>query len=183
MPAMAASPELTYPHVNARSVTWPVARLSVPVQAGVAGHSTTRAPRIGNRKSCGDERTPFSPSRAPLTRLTVNRVTSPLGGVNVYRPRDPTATENPLTHPVVTRIASKHGKTAAQIVLRWHLEHGVSAIPKSVRPARIAENFAVFDFRLTPDEVAAIDALDTGVRSGPSAEQVDAMRGAFTIPD
>ena len=50
-------------------------------------------------------------------------------------------------------------------MLRWHLQEGRSAIPKSVKRARIAENFAVFDFTLTPDQVAAIDALDTGASS------------------
>ena len=53
------------------------------------------------------------------------------------------------------------------MVLRWHLEHGFCAIPKSVKPHRIAENFDVFDFSLTAEEVAAIDALDKGVRGGP----------------
>ena len=52
-------------------------------------------------------------------------------------------------------------------MLRWHLQQGRQAIPKSVTPARIAENFDVFDFDLTADQLAAIDALDTGVRGGP----------------
>jgi diketogulonate reductase-like aldo/keto reductase len=107
---------------------------------------------------------------------------SPLGGVKVYAP-GAGAPQSPLEHPVIAGIAAKHGKTPAQVVLRWHLEHGVSAIPKSVRPARIAENFDVFDFALAPDEVAAIDALDTGVRGGPEAAVVDTMRHAFSIPD
>jgi diketogulonate reductase-like aldo/keto reductase len=51
--------------------------------------------------------------------------------------------------------------------LRWHVEHGVVAIPKSVKARRIKENIDVFDFELTPDEVPSIDALDTGVRAGP----------------
>ena len=55
----------------------------------------------------------------------------------------------------------KYGKTPGQVVLRWHIDHGRSAIPKSVRPERIAENIRVFDFAPTKDEVAAIDALDT----------------------
>ena len=77
---------------------------------------------------------------------------------------------SPLTDPVITDLAAKYGKTPAQVVLRWHVEHGFCAIPKSVKPHRIAENFDVFDFSLTAEEVAAIDALDKGVRGGPDPE-------------
>ena len=70
-----------------------------------------------------------------------------------------------------------------RIILRWHLQHGASAIPKSVKPARIAENFDVFTFTLTPAEVAAIDALDTGVRGGPDPEAIDTKLYTKTIPD
>jgi diketogulonate reductase-like aldo/keto reductase len=78
----------------------------------------------------------------------------------------------PLTDPVITGLAAKYGKTPAQIMLRWHIEHGFCAIPKSVKAHRIAENFDVFDFALTADEVAAIDALGTGVRGGPDPELI-----------
>jgi diketogulonate reductase-like aldo/keto reductase len=61
--------------------------------------------------------------------------------------------------PVVTEIAAAHQVTAAQVVLRWHLEHGITVIPKSVRPERIAANFDLFSFSLSPAEVARIDAL------------------------
>jgi diketogulonate reductase-like aldo/keto reductase len=98
---------------------------------------------------------------------------SPLGGVNVYAASDPSAVRNPLEHPVIVELAKKYGKTPAQVVLRWHIEHGLSTIPKSVRPERIAENIRIFDFALTADEVAAIDALDTGARGGPDPEVVD----------
>jgi diketogulonate reductase-like aldo/keto reductase len=114
---------------------------------------------------------------------------SPLGGVNVYMPKRPNAPEsakmlrNPLEDPVITVLALKYGKTPAQIVLRWHLDHGWSAIPKSVKPSRIAENFDVFDFSLTAEELAAIDALDTGVRGGPDSERIDTKSYTFTIPD
>ena len=64
-----------------------------------------------------------------------------------------------LGHPVLTGIAEKHGVTPAQVVLRWHLEHGIAVIPKSERPDRIAANFDVLSFSLTPDEVARIDRL------------------------
>ncbi len=66
-------------------------------------------------------------------------------------------------------------------MLRWHLERGVSAIPESVKPDRIAENFDVFDSALTPDEVAAIDALDTGIRGGPDPELVDSRLYPFKV--
>ena len=91
----------------------------------------------------------------------------PLGGIHRYRPADPNAVLNALEHPAVTSIAEKYRKTPAQVVLRWHIEHGVVAIPKSVKAHRIKENIDVFDFELTADEVAEIDALDTGVRGGP----------------
>jgi diketogulonate reductase-like aldo/keto reductase len=98
---------------------------------------------------------------------------SPLGGIHRYRPADPDAVLNAIEHPTVSSIADKYGKTPAQVVLRWHVEHGVVAIPKSVRPHRIAQNLDVFDFELTADEVAAIDALDTGVRAGPDPEAIN----------
>jgi diketogulonate reductase-like aldo/keto reductase len=108
---------------------------------------------------------------------------SPLGGVNVYMPADPNAVKNPLEHPVVGELAAKYGKTPAQVVLRWHIEHGLSAIPKSVRPERIVENIDIFDFVLTTDEMAAIDALDTGVRGGPDPEIVDTKVFPMKIED
>lgn len=98
---------------------------------------------------------------------------SPIGGVTRYRAKDDTQAQDPLQHPVITALAQKYGKTAAQIVLRWHIEHGFSAIPKSVRASRIAENFDIFDFTLGADEVAAIDGLDSGVRGGSDPEKVD----------
>ena len=64
-----------------------------------------------------------------------------------------------LDDPVITKIAAAHGVTPAQVVLRWHLEHGIAVIPKSAHPDRIRANIDLFRFRLTPDEVASIDAL------------------------
>ncbi len=90
---------------------------------------------------------------------------------------------NALQDPVIVEIATRHSKSPAQVVLRWHLEHRTAVVPKSVRRERIAENFDIFDFSLMPDEVAAIDGLDTGVRAGPEPATVDAMRTAFRIPD
>jgi len=70
-------------------------------------------------------------------------------------------------HPVILDLAAKHEKTAAQIVLRWHIELGNLVIPKSTNPDRLAENIDVFDFSLSPEDVKAIEALEDGVRIGP----------------
>ena len=108
---------------------------------------------------------------------------SPLGGVYVYRVADAGKPKSALADPVITAIAEGHGKTPAQVVLRWHMDSGRSAIPKSVRPARIAENLDVFDFALTADEIGAIDALDTGVRGGPNQDALDFRTFGRTIPE
>jgi diketogulonate reductase-like aldo/keto reductase len=100
----------------------------------------------------------------------VTQAWSPIGGVLVYMPDSGEEARSPLTDPVITDLAMKYDKTPAQVILRWHIEHGFCAIPKSVKPHRIAENFDVFDFALEGDEVSAIDALDTGVRGGPDPE-------------
>jgi 2,5-diketo-D-gluconate reductase A len=67
-----------------------------------------------------------------------------------------------LDEPVLAGIAQAHGKTPAQVVLRWHLQHGVVAIPRTSKPERLPENLDVFDFALDDDEMASIDALDRG---------------------
>jgi diketogulonate reductase-like aldo/keto reductase len=108
---------------------------------------------------------------------------SPLGGVKVYAAADRKAAKSPLEHPAVVSLAAKYRKTPAQILLRWHIEHGLSAIPKSVRPARIAENIGIFDFTLATDDVAAIDTLDSGVRGGPDPEIVSPQLFDLSIPD
>jgi 2,5-diketo-D-gluconate reductase A len=64
-----------------------------------------------------------------------------------------------LSDRVLTQIANAHGVTTAQVVLRWHLEHGITVIPKSARPDRIAANIDLLGFSLTPEEIAAIDGL------------------------
>ena len=94
----------------------------------------------------------------------ITQAWSPMGGITSYRGDSSRSTFN---DPVIGEIATSHGKTPAQVMLRWHLQEGRSAIPKSVKPERIAANFDVFDFDLSADELARIDALDTGVRSGP----------------
>ncbi len=72
-----------------------------------------------------------------------------------------TARSRTRTWPIrpLAEIAARHGVTPAQVVLRWHIEHGVAVIPKSANPARIAANIDLFGFALTAGEVARIDAL------------------------
>lgn len=105
---------------------------------------------------------------------------SPLGGITTYFEG---SHGSPLKDPVITRIADAHAKTPAQVVLRWHLQQGRQVFPKSVTPARIAENFDVFDFVLTDDQLGGIDALDTGVRGGPEAEVFARENFDFEIPE
>ncbi len=104
---------------------------------------------------------------------------SPMGGVTSYRGDSSRSTFN---DPVIGEIARAHGKSPAQVMLRWHLQDGRSAIPKSVKPARLAANFDVFDFELTADELARIDALDTGVRGGPDPDSVTPEKFHRDIP-
>src|SRR5690349_6120516 len=102
---------------------------------------------------------------------------SPIGGITFY-PGWGEERRSVLQDPVIGAIATGHGRSPAQVMLRWQLQHGRSAIPKSTNPGRIAENFAVFDFELTADEMSRIDALDTGVRNGPDP---DTPRDIFTL--
>ncbi|MPV38036.1 aldo/keto reductase [Georgenia subflava] len=81
---------------------------------------------------------------------------SPIGGVINY---EDTAFSSPLEDPVILDIADAHAKNPAQVVSRWHLQTGRSVIPKSTKPERIAQNFDVFDFKLTDVDITRIDAL------------------------
>ena len=75
-----------------------------------------------------------------------------------------------LADPEIRRIAKETGKTPAQVVLRWHIERGDIVFPKSVKPVRIRENFDIFDFELSGDDVAAIRALNRDERTGPDPD-------------
>ncbi len=78
-----------------------------------------------------------------------------------------------LQDPAIARIAEKHGKSPAQVILRWHLQIGNVVIPKSVTPSRIAENFDVFGFELDAEDVAAVRALNTDTRVGPDPDEMN----------
>jgi 2,5-diketo-D-gluconate reductase A len=82
----------------------------------------------------------------------------------------PLAQGKVLDDPVIGEIAEAHGKTPGQTVIRWHIDIGNIVIPKSVTPARIEENFNVFDFQLTAAELKAIEELDAGDRTGPDPD-------------
>jgi diketogulonate reductase-like aldo/keto reductase len=105
---------------------------------------------------------------------------SPIGGITFYRESRHTST---LQDPVIGEIAAATGKTPAQVMLRWHLQQGRSVIPKSTKPARIAENLDVFDFDLTEDQLAAIDGLDTDTRGGPEPEAITMANFGRPIPE
>src|SRR4051795_5052887 len=105
---------------------------------------------------------------------------APIGGITFYRDSGHTSA---LEEPVIGEIARVHGKSPAQVMLRWGLQHGRSVIPKSTKPERIAENFDVFDFELTADELAAIDALETGKRGGPEPEDITLATFGMPIPE
>jgi diketogulonate reductase-like aldo/keto reductase len=78
-----------------------------------------------------------------------------------------------LEHPTVVQIAQQHGKTPAQVVLRWHVQSGLIVIPKSVNEQRIRENFALFDFELAAAEMRQIDDLDAGQRIAADPDTAD----------
>ncbi|WP_026826583.1 MULTISPECIES: aldo/keto reductase [Exiguobacterium] len=77
-----------------------------------------------------------------------------------------------LEDDTIVEIANRHAKSPAQVILRWHLQNGVAVIPKSVTPSRIKENIQVFDFTLTNEEMAAIDALNRDERTGSDPKEM-----------
>lgn len=105
---------------------------------------------------------------------------SPIGGITFYRDGSHGST---LENPVIGEIAAAHDKTPAQVMLRWHIQQGRQVIPKSVTPSRIAENFDVFDFDLSAEQLAAIDGLDTGIRGGPEPEDITLEKFGRDIPE
>ncbi len=105
---------------------------------------------------------------------------SPIGGITFYRDGSHGST---LADPVITSIAAAHDRSPAQVMLRWHLQEGRQAIPKSVTPSRIRENLDIAGFELSASELEAIDALDTGVRGGPEPEVITLETFGREIPE
>jgi diketogulonate reductase-like aldo/keto reductase len=117
--------------------------------------------------------------RANAEHQILTQAWSPMGGITSYRGTG----HSTFDDPVIAQIAAEHGKTPAQVMLRWHLQEGRSAIPKSVNPERIAANFDVFDFELNDDQLAGLDGLNTGVRGGPEPESVTPEAFGRDIPE
>jgi 2,5-diketo-D-gluconate reductase A len=118
---------------------------------GVSNYSTAQIDKLDEKPAVNQ--IPWSPSDYDPVIVAESRERGvALEGYSAFKRSD-------LHDPVLTEIASAHGVTAAQVVLRWHLEHEIVVIPKSVTPERIASNFDIFGFSLTPDEVARVDSL------------------------
>lgn len=118
--------------------------------------------------------------RIHLKHGILTQAWSPIGGITSYYGGGNKST---FDHQTLQEIARGHGKSPAQVMLRWHLQEGRSAIPKSTKPARIAENFDVFDFELSNEELAAINALDTGMRRGPNPDSITLETYGREIPE
>ncbi|WP_072686932.1 aldo/keto reductase [Rhodococcus marinonascens] len=98
---------------------------------------------------------------------------SPLGGTSNSGWGKDSKPNTLLTEPIITRIGDRHGKSAAQVMIRWHLQSGLIVIPKSVHDSRIRENIDVFDFELSEQDLSEIEALDGGVRVGAHPDQMN----------
>jgi diketogulonate reductase-like aldo/keto reductase len=110
----------------------------------------------------------------------VTQAWSPIGGITFYRDGSHSST---LEDPVINEIAEAHARTPAQVMLRWHLQEGRTVIPKSTHAERIAENFDVFDFDLSAEQLAAIDLLDTDRRGGPEPSEITLEAYGRPIPE
>ena len=105
---------------------------------------------------------------------------SPIGGITHYREGQHTSA---LQDPTITRVAEAHGKSPAQVMLRWGIQEGRSVIPKSTKPERITQNIDVFDFELSTDDLAAIDGLETGTSGGPEPDAVTLEAMGRPVPE
>ena len=119
---------------------------------------------------------------ANAARGILTQAWSPIGGITFY-PGYGEHRRSVLDDEAISSIAESHGKSAAQVMLRWHIQEGRSAIPKSTNATRIAENFDVVDFELSAEDVARIDALDTGHRGGPDPDERDPLEWNIDIAE
>ena len=98
---------------------------------------------------------------------------SPIGGIFTNHLRDAANVVHLLEDPVVVKLGQKHRKTPAQIVLRWHNQHGRIVIPKSQHYERLLKNIDIFRFELSTEDIAAIDGLNRNLRGGPDPNAFD----------
>jgi len=147
------------PNGEARPETW-----KAFVEALEAGK--TRAIGVSNYSIAQIDELTAATGRTPaLNQIPWNpfiydqRVVTELEKRNVVLEGYSPLKRSELGHPVLKEIATAHGKTAAQVILRWHVDRGFVVIPRSQRRERIEENFAIFDFELTPEELRRLDAL------------------------
>lgn len=98
---------------------------------------------------------------------------SPLGGTSNSGWGKASKPNLLLTDPIIERIGDRHGKSAAQVLVRWHLQNGLIVIPKSVHDERISQNIDVFDFDLTTEDMTEIDTLDDGIRVGAHPDELN----------
>ncbi|MFJ2617710.1 aldo/keto reductase [Glutamicibacter sp. NPDC087344] len=119
---------------------------------------------------------------ANAKHVILTQAWSPIGGITFY-PGWGEGRKNVLQDDTVARIAKAHGKSPAQILLRWGISQGRSVIPKSTNPLRIAENFDVFDFDLGTAELNELSGLDRGVRNGPDPDQPRPEMFSRVIPE
>jgi 2,5-diketo-D-gluconate reductase A len=130
---------------------------------GVSNYTIAQIDEItdGTGEAPAVNQIPWSPWQHSASRLAEHRERGVvLEGYSPFKRSD-------LRSPVLADIAKAHGRTPAQVILRWHLELGNVVIPKSVTPERIRDNIALFDFELGEAEMAAIERLDAGGRIGP----------------
>jgi diketogulonate reductase-like aldo/keto reductase len=117
--------------------------------------------------------------RVNASHRVLTQAWSPIGGITSYYGGD----RSTFDDPTLQGIARQHARTPAQVMLRWHVQAGRPAIPKSTKATRIVENFDVFGFELSQAQMAAIDALDTDVRHGPDPDSITLETYGKPIPD
>ncbi|MFD5828508.1 aldo/keto reductase [Lentzea sp. NPDC060358] len=121
--------------------------------------------------------------RANAERGIVTQAWSPIGGITFY-PGWGDQRRSVMEDPALLAVAREVGRSPAQVMLRWHLQQGRSAIPKSTNARRIAENFDVFGFELDERQLGLIDELDTGRRTGPDPDRPSpSLNLDFPIPE
>jgi 2,5-diketo-D-gluconate reductase A len=178
--------ELGFDHVDLFLIHWPLPRVGDFVETwrameAIEESGRARAVGVSNFQPHHLDRVLAETSVVPAINQVEVHPFLVQEDVRAYDTKHGIATEawSPLARgkvvddATIRAIAEAHGRTPAQVTIRWHLQRGDVVIPKSVTRSRIEENFAVFDFELGDDELAAITALDRGQRTGPDPDRVN----------